>query len=209
MDEQEKMNVVEEVKEIEKEIKYKIITLEDDKKTSNAKEKIDSLIDELNRILSDFTKWCQENNDPEHRAARKEKIQQEIDLIVSKSKEVYHSVKDNEEIKAKIEAGAKTVMDVAENVYDSIESTVQDVLDNPKVSETLDTVAEKLTEFKNDERVQEGINNVRKGTLKMAESAFEGLKKVLKADDFKQDDHTPELKEIASQVVESTDKDSE
>lgn len=178
MDEQEKMNEVEEVKEIENEIKYKIITLEEEKKNGNAKEAIEQLIDELNRIASDFRKWCQENNDAEKRAERKERIQEEIDHLIYVSKEAYTSLIENEELKAKLIAGKQAVIQATDMMFDSVDSTVQEVLNNPTVSQALDQVAIKLNEIKHDERVQEGLNKVRKGTLKAAEGAFEGLKKV-------------------------------
>lgn len=209
MDEQEKMNEVEEVKEIENEIKYKIITLEEEKKNVNAKEAIEQLIDELNRIASDFRKWCQENNDAEKRAERKERIQEEIDHLIYVSKEAYTSLIENEELKAKLIAGKQAVIQATDMMFDSVDSTVQEVLNNPTVSQALDQVAIKLNEIKHDERVQEGLNKVRKGTLKAAEGAFEGLKKVLKADEFEAQNTVQPVLEIPQTINESTQEDSE
>lgn len=208
MDEQEKIDV-EEVNEIENEIKYKIITLEEEKKNLNAKEAIEQLIDELNRIASDFRKWCQENNDAEKRAERKEKIQEEIDHLIYVSKETYTSLIENEDLKAKLVAGKQAIIEVTDSMVGSIDSTVQEVLNNPTVSQTLDHVAVKLNEIKHDERVQEGLNKVRKGTLKAAESAFEGLKKVLKADEFEAGTNKQPPLEIPHTEGESTQEDSE
>ena len=187
----EKMNheeIADEAKEIEKEVKYKIITLQDEEDKENTNPFIDQIIKELERISEEFKKWCNENTDPAKRAEVKAKIQLEIDRLVCFSKEKVDSLKENEELMHKFETGKETVKKTAETVISAIDSSVQDILNNPAVASTIDTVSDKIVEVIQDEHVQEGIDKVRRTTLKAAESALEGLKKVLKADELKEKD---------------------
>ena len=177
--------VAEEAKEIEKEVKYKIITLQDEEEKGNTNPFIDQVIKELERISEEFKKWCRENDDPEKRAEVKAKIQLEIDRLISFSKEKVDSLKENEDLMHKLETGKETVKKTAETVISAIDTSVQDILNNPAVASTIDTVSDKIVEVIQDEHVQDGIDKVRRSTLKVAESALEGLKKVLKADELK------------------------
>lgn len=180
--------VAEEAKEIEKEVKYKIITLQDEEEKGNTDPFIDQVIKELERISEEFKKWCRENDDPEKRAEVKAKIQLEIDRLISFSKEKVDSLKENEDLMHKLETGKETVKKTAETVISAIDTSVQDILNNPAVASTIDTVSDKIVEVIQDEHVQDGIDKVRRSTLKVAESALEGLKKVLKADELKEKD---------------------
>ena len=142
----------------------------------------------MERISEEFKKWCRENDDPEKRAEVKAKIQLEIDRLISFSKEKVDSLKENEDLMHKLETGKETVKKTAETVISAIDTSVQDILNNPAVASTIDTVSDKIVEVIQDEHVQDGIDKVRRSTLKVAESALEGLKKVLKADELKEKD---------------------
>lgn len=129
--------VAEEAKEIEKEVKYKIITLQDEEEKGNTNPFIDQVIKELERISEEFKKWCRENDDPEKRAEVKAKIQLEIDRLISFSKEKVDSLKENEDLMHKLETGKETVKKTAETVISAIDTSVQDILNNPAVASTI------------------------------------------------------------------------
>lgn len=194
--------IAEEAKEIEKEVKYKIITLQDEEDKGNSNPFVEQIIRELERISEEFKKWCNENADPQKRAEVKAKIQLEIDRLVSFSKEKVDSLKENEELMHKLETGKETMKKTAETMISAIDSSVQDILNNPAVASTIDTVSDKIVEVIQDEHVQEGIDKVRRTTLKAAESALEGLKKVLKADELKEKDEV----KAAQCCIETSDK---
>lgn len=194
--------IAEEAKEIEKEVKYKIITLQDEEDKGNSNPFVEQIIKELERISEEFKKWCNENADPQKRAEVKAKIQLEIDRLVSFSKEKVDSLKENEELMHKLETGKETMKKTAETMISAIDSSVQDILNNPAVASTIDTVSDKIVEVIQDEHVQEGIDKVRRTTLKAAESALEGLKKVLKADELKEKDEV----KAAQCCIETSDK---
>lgn len=171
------------IEEIEQEIKYKIVTLEDEVKDSKGKEFMDATVQEITKLLNDFKAWCSENVDSEKIGDAYHKFTGEVDKLVEGGKVKINELKENEELKEKFEDGKEAVVDFGKKVIDSVEDAAQSVLDNPKVAKTLDTVSDKFNEVIHDEHIQDGLEKARKGILNVAESAYEGIKNILDKDD--------------------------
>lgn len=188
--------VNEEVEEVKENIKYKIITLqnEEESNSSTIKKLMDQLNEELEKISVEFRRWCEQNTDPLKVAQRKEKIMNDVDRLVALSKEKIDKVKENEDLMNKLEQGKDKIKNVSDTVLETIDNGVQDVLTNPTVAKTIDTVSDKIVDVIQDERVQQGINQARRTTLKVAENALAGLKKVLKADELDREDEAINIK---------------
>lgn len=176
------------IDEVEQEYKYKIITLEDEKQDSAAKKYLDALSDEIEKRSEEFKKWVDENKDNEKFNEMKDKFMAEMDALIEKSKEVLEDIKNNEELREKIETGKVVFAKVSDKVFTTVDAGVQEILHNESVAKTIDKVSDKVVEFVKDERVQQGAKKVRKGVLNVAESAYSGLKKVLKADELKDEE---------------------
>lgn len=182
MDENEK-----EVMEHVEELKYKIITLEEEKEDSVTKKYLDALLAEINRRSAEFKKWIEENKDSEKVNEMKEKFLAEMDALVLKSKEVIDDLKNNEELREKVENGKIAFKEVSSKIIQTVDQGVQEILSNETVSKTIDKVSDKVVEIVQDERVQEQAKKVRVGVLNVADAAYKGLKKVLKADELNDD----------------------
>lgn len=177
------------IEEVEQELKYRIITLEDEIKDSKAKKYLDSIVKELNVKLETFKKLIADTKDSEKVAELKNQFLNEVDNLVVKSKKVIDDIKNNEDLRQKIEDGTETVVSAAKKVANVVEDGVNDILTNPTVAKTIDNISDKVVDFLNDDKVQENVKKAKKGVLNVASNAFEGLKKVLKADELNDDDN--------------------
>lgn len=177
------------IEEVEQELKYRIITLEDEIKDSKAKKYLDSIVKELNVKLETFKKLIADTKDSEKVAELKNQFLNEVDNLVVKSKKVIDDIKNNEDLRQKIEDGTETVVSAAKKVANVVEDGVNDILTNPTVAKTIDNICDKVVDFLNDDKVQENVKKAKKGVLNVASNAFEGLKKVLKADELNDDDN--------------------
>lgn len=177
------------IEEVEQELKYRIITLEDEIKDSKAKKYLDSIVNELNVKLEAFKKLIADTKDSEKVAELKNQFLNEVDNLVVKSKKVIDDIKNNEDLRQKIEDGTETVVSAAKKVANVVEDGVNDILTNPTVAKTIDNISDKVVDFLNDDKVQENVKKAKKGVLNVASNAFEGLKKVLKADELNDDDN--------------------
>ena len=176
------------VENVEEELKYKIITLEDEKNDSLTQKYLDLLTAEIKRRTEEFKKWVEENKDSEKVNEMKDKFMAEMDALIQKSKEFIEELKNNEELREKIESGKVAFNQVSDKVIGGLDAGIQEILNNETVAKTIDKVSDKVVEIVNDERVQSGALKVRKGMLSAANAAYEGLRKVLKADEIDSDD---------------------
>ena len=60
-----------------------------------------------------------------------------------------------------------------------MQAGIQEISKNDVVKNCTDTLTDTLHSIKEDEQVKSGVRKLKKGTLKVAESAFNGLKRVL------------------------------
>ena len=172
------------IEEVEKELKYRIITLEDEIKDSKAKKYLDSLVKEFNDKFDAFKKLLASTKDNEKIIELKNQFMIEIDNLVEKSKKVIDDIKNNDDLRQKLEDGTETVVTAAKKFAGAVEDGVNDFLSKPTVAKTIDNISDKVVDFINDDKVQSNVKKAKKGVLNVATNAFEGLKKVLKADEL-------------------------
>ena len=168
-----------EIEKIQEELKYKIITLEDENDDSKVKKVIEDVIKEINKAFEKFKTWYDENKDSEKAVEMKEKFLTEMNQLTSKATDLINDLKTNPQLQEKLENGKDTVVDLTKKLYSGIENGVHTILENETVSKTIDTVSDKVVEVIKDEKVQKGIQATKKGILNAATSAYEGLKNVL------------------------------
>ena len=161
--------------EMEQEAKYKIIQMEDE---TDEKGLLDDTKEEISKLYRDFRTWLSENIDSEDLNARYEKLKMDTADLINKGKAKTAAFVQRDDVqKAK-----DMVVGAGEKVVDGINDGVHVVMGNEHVSKAVDTIVDTIESVKQDERVKEGVKKFKKGTLKIAESAFNGLKKVLDTD---------------------------
>lgn len=168
-----------EIENIQEELKYKIITLEDEAEDSKIKKVIDDLVQDLNETFEKFKSWYEQNKDSEKAQEIKEKFIEEMNSFVNKASSFINDLKNNPEVSEKIDAGVQTIKELSRRIADSIGSGVNNILENENVAKTIDTVSDKVVEVLKDERVQSSLKATKKGILDVASKAYEGLKNML------------------------------
>ncbi len=171
---------MEENKELEtkqEELKYKIITLEDDVDDKNIKKLVEDILEEMNQAFENFKKWYEENKNSEKAQEMKEKFMNEMD------RQMINDVKTNPQLQEKLATSKDTLVNLFNKASVEIRSGVNTILDNETVSKTIDSVSDKIVDVLHDEKVQNGIKATKKGILNVATNAYEGLKQVLKEKD--------------------------
>ncbi|MEG0264943.1 MAG: hypothetical protein RSC93_04725 [Erysipelotrichaceae bacterium] len=184
---------IKEAEEMEKEAKFVFIDVDDDK-DSEKKKLLDQFNNEITNLYDDFKEWVKYQNQPEKIEARKVKLKEESEKIVSKTKDLMMDVKNNEKLN-------KTLSDVgneAKKYYGALAQGVSQgmdaIKDNEYVKKGVDTISEGVQQFKEDERVKETSAKLKKGTLHVATEAYESLKRVL--------EDKPEVNEIDDKTTE-------
>lgn len=170
---------LDDVSSMEQEAKYTIITLEDEETDSQAKQIFTDVQDKLNTLYSEFRIWLKENQESEKVAERKAWLKAESDKLLASAKVQTQKLKENENLQDAIRKGGKLANDTGSWIVDTLQDGVHEVMKNETVQKITTNVDDVIHQVKHDERVKQGVTSFKKGTLKLAESAFKGLKKVL------------------------------
>lgn len=171
------------IENIQEELKYKIITLEDDVKDSKIEKVIKDIIEDLNETFEKFKSWYEKNKDSEKAQEMKEKFVNEMNQFVNKATNFINDLKNNPELIEKVDAGVETIKEISKKIANSIGDGVNNILENENVAKTIDTVSDKVVEVLKDEKVQNGLKVTKKGILNVATKAYEGLKNILGDED--------------------------
>lgn len=149
---------------------------------STKKEAISAFMEELNIIFSECKEWMKTNMDPSVLEPRLKKLKVDTETLVMNAKEKIQTITDKPEVKEKLLDGKEKVFEVTTKVAHVVSEGTQEFLRQENVKKVVDNVSDKVTAIKSDERLKEGVASLKKGTLKVAESAFNGLKKILDDD---------------------------
>lgn len=168
-----------EIETIQEELKYKIITLDDETEDSKIKKLIDDIIKEINEAFEKFKEWYELNKDSEKAQEIKEKFVSEMNQFASKATDAINDIKNNPELQEKLVTGKEKIVEISKKIYSDLESGVNSILENEKVAKTIDTVSDSIVDVIQDEKVQNTIRKTKKGILNIATSAYEGLKNLL------------------------------
>lgn len=172
-----------EVEDLEKEAKFTIISM-DDEEDGEKKKILDDAKEEITRLYQEFREWLNDNVDSKEVNERFERLKQETANLLNRTKQSIQSFQEREDVNA----GKQKAKELGSKVYDSINDGINDVMNNEHVVKVVDSVSETIDNVRNDERVKEGVKKFKKGTLKIAESAFKGLKRVLDTEDDQEND---------------------
>ena len=168
-----------EIETIQEELKYKIITLDDEVEDSKIKKMIDDIVKEINQAFEKFKEWYEMNKDSEKAQEIKEKFVFEMNQFTDKATDAINDIKNNPELQEKLTTSKEKVVEISKKIYSDLEGGVNSILENEKIAHTIDTVSDKVVEVIQDEKVQDTIRKTKKGILNIATSAYEGLKNLL------------------------------
>lgn len=157
--------------------KFTIISVEDD--DSDANRILNDAKEEANHKIQEFRIWMNENMNAEERKARTERLKSELNELMERTRKKLEEFNDREDVKQ----GKERVAAAADKLTSYVNDGIEEVLKNEVVSNVISTVSDTIGTVVNDDRVRKNVKKLKKGTLKVAEHAFNGLKRVLDTDD--------------------------
>lgn len=168
-----------ELDELEQEVKYQIIRIEDEETEKSA---FSEYLDEINQKFEEFKIWLEENYNSPYVEEKLAKLKEESFVLIEKAKQKAEELKESEKLKSFYANGKVLLEDTSEKIKEG----VQDALSNKNVSkivgqvkEDVSKVSDKVDEIYHGESVQKNVRKIKKGTLKAAQTAYEGLKRLL------------------------------
>lgn len=180
-----------EAETMEEEARYHIIHVDDEHDNEEKRKILDEFTEEVTVLFADIKAWLKENHDPDKVAAYKEKVKLETALLIQKVKVAVAEVNENDKVKS----GKETVKAASKHIGNKISSGVQDVIQHENVQKVMNDVSTKVHQVKEDERVKETVKKVKRGTLHIASSAYDSLKKVLE-----EHEEEPEVIEVKTDI---------
>lgn len=172
----------EEVDRLEKEVKYQIIRLEEEAH-GKAKSICRESVEKLNHLYTEAHDWLKEALTSEEMKERLSCLKQESARILAAARRSVQELMEREEV----QSGKQKLSDAGNRIAKRISEGVEDAMHSDYAVKTLDTLSSATQALRNDERVNKHVKRLKKGTLKLAEQAFEGLKKVLDTEEEKQE----------------------
>lgn len=168
------------VDDMEQKAKYTIITLEDEEDIdSKSKQVLHDVSDKLTILYNEFREWMKVNAQSDRVQEQKEKLKAESDHLLQMAKDQMQKLKENEDLQKTIDKGIKIATDTGNWIYETVNDGVNEVMKKESVAKLVSNVDEVVQSVKQDERVKQGVVSLKKNTLKLAEQAFNGLKKAL------------------------------
>lgn len=158
--------------------KFTIISVEDDD-DSDANRILNDAKEEANHKIQEFRIWMNENMNAEEHKARTERLKSELNELMERTRKKLEEFNDREDVKQ----GKERVAAAADKLTSYVNDGIEEVLKNEVVSNVISTVSDTIGTVVNDDRVRKNVKKLKKGTLKVAEHAFNGLKRVLDTDD--------------------------
>lgn len=169
-------NQQDDITSMEEQARFQIITVEDEETESSQGAKIIADCKEaVAALYASFRDWLKDANDNEEIKAKKAKLKADSDKIIALAKEQLHKLKENEELRKAVNKGVQVACDTGVWVKETVNEGVNDF----RKTDSGQKVESFVNSVKNDARVKQGVTTLKKGTLKAAESALKGLRKVL------------------------------
>lgn len=167
-----------EAEHAKKEQKFTIISIDNDPDSETDKVLSDAQHEAAHK-LAEARIWLNENMNAEERKARIEALKAELSELMAKTRRKLDEFNERDDVKqGKVKAAA-----AADKLAGYISDGLEEVRQNAYVSNVISTVSDTIGTVMNDDRVRRNVKKVKKGTLKVAEHAFNGLKRVLDTDD--------------------------
>lgn len=163
---------------LKEETRYKVISL-DHSDSTEKKTILHQAVYELENLFDSFKRWKEENVDSEEINARYEKLKADSKALIEHTKEKLNNFNSREDVIK----GKEKLYDVTDKVVTYVDDSFHDLMENEYVSKTVETISDTVTTIREDERVKANVKKLKKGTLHLAEKAFNELQRVLDTDE--------------------------
>lgn len=164
--------------ELEKDVHIEIIRMEaeSDAQSGNI---IREAANKLQQLFQASREYMQHAVTSDEMHERFQHVKQESSRILAEARQAVHTLMQRDEV----QVGTKKLKESGNKLWEKVQTSVDEVMEHPYVSKSVDKITATIETVKNDERVADGIKKLKQGTLKAAESAYKGLKRVLDTED--------------------------
>lgn len=171
-----------EVENIQKDVQTQLATFEEADNEENKRLLADAR-EKLQKLIADTSQWLKENTDREKIAENMTRLRDECIQLLTITKEKAIEVSKNEEFRATLHSGKEFIIGSGRLIASGVRAGADKLMENEKFASFVNKVNDKVEVIREDERVQEGAQRLRKGTMKLADRAYGGLKHFLNKDD--------------------------
>lgn len=165
------------IESLENDVKFEILRLEDEDNVQNAK--LENLKQGIQAKFAEAKVWMKDERNKEEVKERLEALKTECYILIGKTKEEFQKFQNREDV----QAGKQKLQETGAKLTKRIGEGIDKAMEHETVVKAVHTITDKVEAVQQDERVQKSIKSLKKSTLKAAELAYMGLKRMLDTDE--------------------------
>ncbi len=166
------------LEEAENEKKFQVFTLEEPSNNQD-QHNMNWFANEVKHIFGQWKFWVESQKDNEELQLKIAKLKQESDILLKKTTKNVKAFCENEDIKEKFHVGKDKALTTGMNAVHLVSEGIQEALQQEHVKKVVNNIHNSIEQVRNDERVKAHVKKLKKGTLRVAEITFYGVKKIL------------------------------
>ncbi|WP_075876332.1 hypothetical protein [Merdibacter massiliensis] len=144
---------------------------------------IEEAREKLAKLIADSSKWLKENTERDKLLSNLTHLRDECMQLLGQTKEKAIALSKNEDFQATLQSGKDFIVGSGRLIASGMRAGADKLMENDKIATFVNKVNDKVEDLKEDERVQEGTQRLREGTMKIADRAYDGIKRFLNKDD--------------------------
>ena len=137
----------------------------------------------LGKMVAETSKWLKENTDRDKVTENIEKLRCDVMQLLNITKEKAIEISQNDEFRSTLRNGKEFLLGSGRLIAGGMRAGADKLMENEKIASIVNRVSDKVEDIKEDERVQEGAQRLKDGTMNLADRAYDGLKHLLEKDD--------------------------
>lgn len=171
-----------EIEHIQNDVQTQLTALEEENNEDNQRLIADAR-EKLEKLIRDALQWVKVNTEQEKLAENLTNLRKECVQLLTITKEKAIELSKNDDFRSTLQSGKEFIVGSGRLIASGVRSGADKLMEHEKFAAFVNKVNDKVEDIKEDERVQEGTQRLRAGTMKLADRAYGGLKRFLNKDD--------------------------
>lgn len=158
--------------------------LEDFHETGNDANRrlIEEATHKVSEIFTDSYEWMKANANKEKITEALTRFRQESVHLLNQTRDKVIAASQNEQFRETLQNGKDFLIGSGKLIVEGVKYGADRVMENEKVAQVVASISEKIDDIREDERFQEGTAKLKEGTMKLADQAYAGIKRLLDKD---------------------------
>lgn len=140
---------------------------------------IEEAREKMSKMFSDTAKWLKENTEREKLSENLSRFRSECIQLLGQTKEKAIEISQNEDFQNTLRSGKEFIIGSGHLIASGVRAGADKLMENEKISLFVNRVNDRVEVIKEDERFQDGAQRLREGTMKVADRAYDGIKRIL------------------------------